>query len=300
MSNELQHISVCVCTYKRPELLKRLLRELCSQDTGGIFTYAIVIADNDHLQSARGVVSSFAALSNVPITYCVEAQQNIALARNKAIENANGDFVAFIDDDEFPTKRWLLTLFKACSEYDVDGVLGPVKPHFESDPPRWVKKGGFFERPTHPTGHRMTWSETRTGNVLFRRDILEGVDNPFRPEFGTGGEDVDFFRRMMEKGCSFVWSNEAAVYEVIPSSRCKRSYLLKRALLRGSNSPKHRIHRVRNAAKSLLAVPCYTLALPILAVFGQHIFVKYLIKLCDHTARLSAFLGLKLVTQREM
>jgi len=39
--------------------------------------------------------------------------------------------------------------------------------------------------------------------------------------------------------------------------------------------------------------------LPVLALFGQHVFLKYLIKLLDHTARLFAFLGLPLVTQRD-
>jgi len=104
MTNEMQHISVCICTYKRPHFLKRLLEELACQDTSGLFTYSIVVADNDHLQSAKAVVGDFAAASSIPITYCVEPRQNIALAQNKAIENANGGFVAFIDDDEFPTK----------------------------------------------------------------------------------------------------------------------------------------------------------------------------------------------------
>jgi hypothetical protein len=109
---------------------------------------------------------------------------------------------------------------------------------------------------------------------------------------------VDFFRRMMEKGCSFVWCNEAVVREFVPASRCNRSYLLKRALLRGSNFHKHPTHRIRNIAKSAVAVPCYALMLPVLALFGQHVFVKYLIKLLDHGSRLLAFLGLSLVTER--
>jgi hypothetical protein len=46
-------------------------------------------------------------------------------------------------------------------------------------------------------------------------------------------------------------------------------------------------------------VPCYALSLPILALFGQHVFLKHLIKLFDHASRLLAFVGLKLVTQRE-
>jgi hypothetical protein len=51
--------------------------------------------------------------------------------------------------------------------------------------------------------------------------------------------------------------------------------------------------------KSVIAVPCYALALPVLALAGQHVFLKYLIKLLDHGSRLLAFLGFSLVTQRQ-
>lgn len=300
MSNETQHISVCVCTYKRPQLLKLLLEELREQDTGGLFTYSIVVVDNDRLRSAEPVVADFAASSAIPIKYCMEPQQNIALARNKAIENASGDLIAFIDDDEFPIKHWLLTLFEALNKYEADGVLGPVKAHFDKAAPQWAIKSKLYDRPSHVTGYKIRWEESRSGNVLFHKKILDGVDGPFNPEFGTGGEDVDFFRRMGERERTFVWCEEAVVYEEVPLSRCTRRYLLKRALLRGSNSSKHPEGRMKNTFKSLIAVPCYTLALPVLAVFGHEVFIEYLVKLCDHSARLLSLLGLRLVTQREM
>lgn len=116
MAEQANHISVCVLTYKRPDFLKRLLGDLAKQETAGRFTYSIVVADNDGQGSAEALVSDFAAASAVPVTYCVEPQQNISLARNTAIANATGDFIAFIDDDEFPAKRWLLTLFEACEK----------------------------------------------------------------------------------------------------------------------------------------------------------------------------------------
>src|SRR2546429_1797778 len=145
----MKHISVCICTFKRPQLLKRLLWELAAQETNGLFTYSIVVADNDVSRSAEGVVSQLAAASKIPITYCVEPQQNISLARNQAISRATGDYIAFIDDDEFPIKSWLLFLFVACNEYRVDGVLGPVKRHFDERPPQWIVKGNFYERPVY-------------------------------------------------------------------------------------------------------------------------------------------------------
>jgi succinoglycan biosynthesis protein ExoM len=180
-----------------------------------------------------------------------------------------------------------------------DGVLGPVEPYFETEPPQWVKKGRFFDRPKYVTGYKLGWEQSRTGNVLFRKNILDRLETPFRSTFETAGEDMDFFRRAMDLGCSFLWCNEAVAYEVVPPSRCNRTYLLRRALLRGSNFPKHPEHRVRNVTKSLIAVPCYTLILPVLSLFGQHVFLKYLIKVLDHASRLVAFLGLSLVTQRQ-
>ena len=298
-ASQSHHISVCICTFKRPALLSKLLELLQKQRTDRLFTYSVVVADNDPAQSAQQLVAEISSTSSVGVTYCSESQQNIALARNKALQYADGDFIAFIDDDEFPIEDWLCNLFKTCAAFGVDGVLGPVKPSFESDPPKWVKKGRFFDRPTFDTGYKMNWDEARTGNVLFKRDILKSVDIPFRSEFATAGEDVDFFRRMMEEGHTFIWCNEAVAYEVVPASRCTRSYLLKRALLRGSNFNKHPTDRFKNAMKSLIAVPCYTLALPFLALFGEHLFLKYLVKLLDHGSRLLAYLGMSLVTQRK-
>ena len=299
VAKKTHQISVCICTLKRPELLSRTLAKLENQKTAGLFNYSVVIADNDSLASAQQVVATFSSGSGVPVAYCVEPERNIALARNKALQQADGDLIAFIDDDEFAAEDWLFNLFQTYLVSGAAGVLGPVKPYFESEPPSWVKKGRFFERPAYATGYKLNWEESRTGNVLFRRDILDGLDIPFRSNFDTAGEDMDFFRRAMEKGHSFVWCNEAVAYEVVPSSRCTRSYLLRRALLRGSNFPKHPANRIRNIVKSLIAVPGYTLALPVLALFGQHVFLKYLIKLIDHASRLLAFMGLSLVTERQ-
>ena len=61
------------------------------------------------------------------------------------------------------------------------GVLGPVLPHFDELPPAWVVAGRFCERQRYVTGHVIKWAESRTGNVLFRLSILEGMTEPFRP-----------------------------------------------------------------------------------------------------------------------
>jgi succinoglycan biosynthesis protein ExoM len=212
--------------------------------------------------------------------------------------HAYGDFIAFVDDDEYSAQDWLLKLFQTCKGANVDGVLGPVRPYYDSPPPAWVTKGAFFERPSHPTGMVLDWSQTRTGNVIFSRRILPENEVPFRVELGTAGSDMDFFRRLMEQGRVFIWCEEAVVFEVVPPSRCRLSYLLRRALMRGSMFHKHPVNRMKNAVKSLIAVPAYLVVLPFVGLLGLHVFVKYLIKLCDHLSRLLGFAGIELVAQR--
>src|SRR5215475_8987660 len=86
-----KNIAVCVCTYRRPVLLRRLLLELQKQETGGLFDYSIIVVDNDDQRSAEDTVNEVKASSRVPIVYCNEPRQNIARARNKAVEVANGE-----------------------------------------------------------------------------------------------------------------------------------------------------------------------------------------------------------------
>lgn len=296
MANERPHISVCICTYKRPALLKRLLEELGHQETDGFFTYSLVVAENGETQSAQTVVSEFAVKSDIPIIYCVEPRRNIALARNMALKSATGDFVAFIDDDEFPTKRWLVTLFKACQQYGGEGVLGPVEPYYDEKPPKWVAEGRFYQRRTYPTGHVISWKEGRTGNVLLKKAIFAEDKQPFRPEFRTG-EDQDFFRRMIAKGSKFVWCHEATAYEVVPPIRWSRTFMLRRALLRGSVATIHPTFGARELAKSIIVVPAYTLALPFALALGHHRFMRLLVRLCDHLGKLLAVVGIRPIKQ---
>jgi succinoglycan biosynthesis protein ExoM len=291
MTPTLPHITVCVCTYKRPHLLKRLLEDLNRQRTGGRFTFSIVVTDNDKLRSAEQTVTEYSRGGRIEAIYCVEPEQNIALARNRAVSSAKGDFVAMIDDDEFPVHDWLLSLFQTCLAHDVSCVLGPVEPQFEREPPAWVKKAGIFDRPNPKTGVVLTWQEARTGNVLISRKALEGIKGPFRSEFGSGSEDQDFFRRLDQAGRKFIWSREAVVYETVPPIRWKRSFMVRKALQRGKNSLKHPSGRWRAVGKACVAIPIYTVALPFLLLGGQHRFMKYLIKLSDHTGRVVALFG---------
>lgn len=295
------HISVCICTYKRRELLRLLLRKLVAQQTANLFTYSLVVADNDAAGSAREVVGEFQGGTHPEISYFIEREQNIALARNRALANASGDYIAFIDDDEIPVNDWLLRLFETCEACNADGVLGPVKPYFALTPPRWAVSAGFFERPNsreYPSGSVLHWNQTGTGNALVRRRIFDQLSGAFRPEYGSGGEDIDFFRRAMELGKVFVWCAEAVAYESIPAERARISYQLRRALQRGKGALVNGSGRPASVLKSLVACGVYIPLLPISLLLGRSVFLRYLVKTCDHLGKLLSFCGIDLVTEK--
>lgn len=300
MGPETPHVCVCVCTFKRPVMLRRLLDSLRGLRTDGRFSFSVVVVDNDSQESASPVISEVVAAGGLRVRYGVEHRQNIALARNKACAMAEGEFLAWIDDDEFPTADWLIRLLDACQHENVAGVLGPVLPHFDEPPPRWIVKGRFCERPRHRTGYRLRWQEARTGNALVRKQVVDQMGTPFREEFLNGGEDQDFFRRAMERGHAFAWCDEGPVFEVVAPSRWRRGFMVRRALLRGRNSNKHPSGRGANILKSLVAVPAYALLLPVFLISSHHLFMKVLIKLCDHVGRLLAVVNLNPIGKREM
>ena len=149
------------------------------------------------------------------------------------------------------------------------------------------KRSSLLDRKVNPTGMRVDWQEARTGNVLLKRRVIEKDPAPFRPEFRSG-EDQDFFRRKMEAGCTFIWSDSAEVSEVLPPVRWKRTYFMKRALLNGAMELNVPTFGVRSVAKSAIAIPLYMMALPFTFLFGQHRFMTLMVSLCSHVGKILA------------
>ena len=83
-------IAICIATYHRPEQLTKTLKSL-PQYFPEPYEGEIRVVDNDENRSAEQVVRAFAAQSRIPTHYRVEPEQNIALARNRAIDMGEAD-----------------------------------------------------------------------------------------------------------------------------------------------------------------------------------------------------------------
>ena len=275
-------------------MLKRALEGVLAQEGAHpAFCLEIVVVDNDSKESARETVKEISSSTTVRIIYDCEPEKNIALARNRALQNAMGNLIAFLDDDEIPTKKWLFHLYNTLYEYDADGVLGPVIPYYPPEAPGWLRKSDMFERRRFPTGTKLRPRDTRTGNVLVKTELFDTIH--FDPNFGlTGGEDVDFFERQIKTGRRFVWSDEAEVFEIQPPERWRKKFFLQRALRTGRTSGTRAVKNKAASwmffAKAAFFIPLYAVTVPVGLVFGPQIYMKCLVKVIYYVGWLSGFL----------
>jgi succinoglycan biosynthesis protein ExoM len=227
-------VAVCVATYRRREMLTELLVGLSNLSfrKSPEPEIKVIVVDNDPERSAEAVC----AAASLPWTlqYAPESRRGIAQARNRAIREAgDADFVAFIDDDEYPSASWLDELLSTQIEFNADVVSGPVIPDYDRDVPNWVRAGTFFTRSIHHSGQKL--DRSHTGNVLISRPVFDEIST-FDEEFAlTGGEDTQFFLRVRQSGFSIIGSSRAVVHESISRTRANLPWILKRAYQSGNS-----------------------------------------------------------------
>jgi succinoglycan biosynthesis protein ExoM len=252
-------ISVCVCTYKRPELLSQLLDSL-SRQTFPLTEFEVIVVDNDQSASARSVVDDAVRLHpDLYMRYDIEPIKGISYARNRTVALSKGELLAFIDDDESASQNWLLDLVHIIEECRADAVLGPIIPQYPEGTRAWVVKSGFFERPRFATGTFIGSETCRTGNALVMASKVKSRQPaPFDIRLAqSGGEDYDYFKWLEEQGGKFVWCDEAEVCEEVPSIRQNLGFMLERCLRVSVNywqNINRERSRIRAVAEALLGV----------------------------------------------
>ena len=220
-------VSICICTYKRSVGLDRVLSSLAKlvPETPD---FEVIVVDNDAGKSGEPVAVSHCA-REIPLTYLVEPVKNISRARNRTIAAARAELIAMIDDDEIADPRWLMHLYQTMTDYDADAVFGPVLPHFEHAPPKWIEDLKFFDYSVPATGREVPRAQMRTGNVLFRKSSVQKLGHPFDESLGlSGGEDTDLFLRLRAAGGKLIAAESAIVTETVPVERMGLPWLMRR------------------------------------------------------------------------
>jgi succinoglycan biosynthesis protein ExoM len=232
-------IVVAIPSFRRPQSLERLLLAVERLHTSA--QVSILVADNDVEQLEA--VALCDALRHKgyrwPLTCIVAAERGIAQARNALashiLMHSGADFVAMLDDDEWPSTGWLEAFLRVRKVTGADALQGAVLRTFEMAPLKQVEDCHGIAPMRHRTGCISMIDST--SNVLISRSCFEGLAPPcFDPAFAlSGGEDRDFFERLRRQGKRFAWVDDAVAYAWVPSSRSTFGWVLQRAYRTGNS-----------------------------------------------------------------
>ena len=233
-------VAVCIPTYRRPASLDRLLQAIAQQrfESAPHPRVRVIVIDNSPDGEGVRVCEDVSPTFPFPLSWATEPEPGVSETRNRAVRSAREPqgLVAFIDDDSYPCETWLEQMLAVEGAHDADVVSGPVEPEFETTPPAWMVRGGFYSRPRMATGTET--GPLRAGNILIRDSVFDSVAEPwFDPRMGlTGGEDFLFLSRAEAGGATMVWADEAVVFESVPSARVSVGWLLRRWYRLGTNA----------------------------------------------------------------
>jgi GT2 family glycosyltransferase len=166
-------------------------------------------------------------------------------ARNVGIRVAQGDILAFLDDDAVADRKWLENLTSSYKELQAMAVGGkilplwiPAKPAYFPDELYWLVGA------THKDFAEDAVVQVRNvfaSNMSFRKEVFAQV-GLFNESLGFGnqgksclqGDEAEFGLRMTSKlGKRVIYDPRAVVYHRIPISKAMIGPLLKRAFYQG-------------------------------------------------------------------
>ena len=232
-------VTVAIPTFRRPKGLERLLLALGNLETD--LRPNVVVADNDAVgREGFAVVERLRTAGyRWSLDVIVVAERGIAQARNALVGRACAtgafDFLAMLDDDEWPEPCWLDAFLRVARDTGAHALHGAIVPEFEIAPGSWAKHCYGFAPLRGPTGTIAMIHGT--ANVLFSRSALALVSPPwFDPRFAlSGGEDKDFFMRLKLAGAHFAWADDAVAHNEMPVSRGNPRWAIQRAFRVGNS-----------------------------------------------------------------
>lgn len=257
-------VSIAVCTANRADDLAVALDHLAHLHLPERIEVELIVVDNMPHDHTRRVVEAARTRMPFPLRILTEATKGSGAARNCALRYAQGDIIAWTDDDCIVDREWLARIiqhFQAKPSLDVLG--GRIELFDQTHLPITIKTS---------TTHEVMGDETFPGaillscNMAFRRRVIERIGG-FDIRFGAGarlraGEDAEFILRAYRAGCHVAYTPDVLIYHNHKRTTERQALALKSNYhaADGAFLMKHAVQGDRGAARWLYWRFCHLVA----------------------------------------
>ena len=236
-------LTVAIPTHNRSHTLALTLGSLAALKLEPEIEIECLVIDNNSTDATAGVVEAFARTAPFSTRRVFEPRQGSSFARNRAVHEARGELIFFIDDDVIVEADWAWQLMAEIRRRDLDAACGLVLAQWQAAPPSWLGAEVYGKLAVHaesaPPPEKL--SQFFSANVGLKRECLERF-GLFREDLGVvggnpmSGEDTELFNRIISGGGKIGLAPRAVVHHLIGPERMTRAYFRHKSFAFGMGS----------------------------------------------------------------
>ena len=229
-------LSIVITTYTDERLndIYELLAGIKGQTYKNTETLFVVERSKDILEK----ICSYGVENNIPNLKVLlnDGELGLSAARNVGIKHANGEIIAFVDDDVLLYPDWAEKMVNAYDDDAIIGVTGTALPLWEDESIAWFPKQFYWiisctawDNEDHIKEVRNAWGM----NMSFKHEAFERAglfSNEFGFHKGLMAEDNEFSLRIKEKtGKKIFYFPDIKVWHRVHKYRLSRRFIKERS-----------------------------------------------------------------------
>jgi glucosyl-dolichyl phosphate glucuronosyltransferase len=229
-------ITVILCTFNRCRSLAKTLESVATSTLPDSVEWEVLVVDNNSTDLTREVVEDFSRRCPGRFHYVFEPRPGKSFALNTGVRGAQGDVLAFTDDDVTVEPTWLQNLTAALHNTEWAGTGGRTLPMQTFSPPRWFGLNLAGALYAHFDLGDVPCQLDRApygANMAFRKEMFERY-GLFRTDMGPSpnreiprpNEDTEFGCRLMSAGEHLRYEPSAVLHHPVPEDRFRKEYFL--------------------------------------------------------------------------
>ena len=200
-------VSVIVPVYNASRYIRKTLNSIISQDFDG---FEIIVVDDGSTDNSLEIINGCLGDCEIPHKVIHQENTGVSVARNVGIDESEGDYLVFVDADDYVSENHLSSLYNGKTDFSLTLYVkeeGDKLTKLDTYSQDVISTYDFI---------RMELNMEITFNffqLMYKSDIIKNNNIKFTPGI-VYGEDTEFAHKALNYGDEIAINNEVTYYYV--------------------------------------------------------------------------------------